>query len=56
MKEKEQSFLRALAGFFTRYWGLKLLALALAILVYHTIKPTGHPTRTFHDRQLIQNK
>lgn len=29
------------ARIFTRNWGLKLLSLALAILIYYTLKPGG---------------
>ncbi len=54
-KDEKPGFLRTVAGLFTRNWGLKLLSLALAILIYHTLKPTGNnPTRTFHDRQILQ--
>ena len=41
-----------LAGLFCRNWGLKLLALALAILIYHTLKPkpAEWPAQEIHDR------
>lgn len=30
---------RFLIGALTRNWGLKILALALAVVIYHTMKP-----------------
>ncbi len=55
-KERKNGILGMAADLFRRNWGLKLLALALAILVYHTFKPTGNPATTIHDRQLFQNR
>lgn len=45
-----------LAGLFCRNWGLKLLALALAILIYHTLKPkpAEWPAQEIHDRTYNQ--
>jgi len=47
-------------GLFTRNWGLKILALALAIVIYHSLKPsatdkTGR-AETQHDRTLFQSR
>lgn len=38
--------LRYLVGALTRNWGLKLLALALAVVIYHSMKPAGNGPRT----------
>lgn len=36
-------------------WGLKLLALVLAIVIYHTLKPQTDSHRTKeHDRSIFQ--
>ena len=42
MKDREHrpSAFLAFARLFSRNWGLKLLSLALAILIYYTLKPT----------------
>lgn len=42
----------------TRNWSLKLLALALAIVIYHSMKPAGNGSRsTLHnDRIPFQEK
>lgn len=45
--EKTESALRRLGSVFTRNFGLKILSLALAVLIYEVLKPeagpTGHP-------------
>ena len=48
---------RYLAEALTRNWGLKLLALALAIVIYHSMKPAdkGSRTHTENDRSFFQN-
>lgn len=38
----------------TRNWGLKLLALIMAIIVYYSLKPDFH--QDTNDRQLFQHK
>lgn len=50
--------LRYLGGALTRNWGLKLLALALAIVIYHSMKPAGEDSRTTNDndRHFFQEK
>lgn len=42
MKDREHrpSALLAFARLFSRNWGLKLLSLALAILIYYSLKPS----------------
>ncbi len=50
MTEKT-NLLRAFIGLFTRNWGLKLIALLLAILIYHALKPTSQHPSQHHDRQ-----
>ena len=36
-------------------WGLKLLALILAIVIYHTIKNDLGTNRTSHDRHILHS-
>ena len=49
--------LRYLGAALTRNWGLKLLALALAIVLYHTMKPAENSrTHENHDRSLFQKQ
>ena len=36
-------------------WGLKILALILAIVIYHTIKHDLGTTHTSNDRQILQS-
>jgi len=50
-------FLRRVAGLFTRNWGLKLLSLALAIIIYHVLKPkqSAWNMQDLHDRTLNQS-
>ena len=37
-------------------WGLKLLALILAIVIYHSIKNDSAQTANGHDRSLFQHR
>lgn len=48
---------RYLTEALTRNWGLKLLALALAIVIYHSMKPAGNGSRTHteNDRSFFQD-
>ncbi len=50
-------FVRRVAGTFTRNWGLKLLALALAIIIYHALKPrqSAWNMQELHDRTFNQS-
>ncbi len=50
-KERGKGIFRSLADLMFRNWGLKLLALALAILIYHTLKPASGPSANGHDRR-----
>ena len=54
--DRDAGFFSKFAGLFTRNWGLKLLALALAILIYHTLKPkpAEWPAQEIHDRTYNQ--
>ncbi len=40
----------------TKNWGLKLLALILAIIVYHSLKPQVGSSRKSDDRNIFQNR
>jgi len=53
-----KSFLANVLGLFTRNWGLKLLALALAIVIYHALKPAGAHRQDHknNDRTLFQSR
>ena len=53
--EKTGFFKRLFAAVFSN-WGLKLLALALAIVVYHTLKNKKENTSSqdSHDRHIFQ--
>lgn len=56
MKEERQKagiFSRA-ASLLTHNWGLKLLALALAIIVYHTLKTGSSKDLYPNDRHIFQ--
>ena len=37
-------------------WGLKLLALILAIVIYHSLKNESSQTNTGNDRTLFQHR
>lgn len=58
MKEKKRpvlNFLRSILKLFTENWGLKLLALMLAIIIYHSLKTgDGYYYHPNNDRQLFQ--
>ena len=51
--QKPGIFSRA-ASVLTYNWGLKLLALLLAIIVYHSLKPEGTKIRNQNDRNLFE--
>lgn len=40
--------------FITDNWGLKLLALVLAIAIYYALKNDGEEPRNNHDRRIFQ--
>ena len=50
--------LHYLVGALTRNWGLKILALALAIVIYYSTKHAGDASRTSNDndRLIFQEK
>lgn len=37
-------------------WGLKFLALALAIIIYHALKNENSRTNSNHDRTIFQSR
>ena len=47
--ETEAGILRRAAELVTRNWGLKLLSLTLAVVIYHTLKPAGGRTTVAAD-------
>jgi len=52
-----KNILSKLFGLVTHNWGLKLLALALAIVIYHSLKPAGASRqKNDHDRPLFQSR
>lgn len=46
--------MRKLLRLFTDNWGLKLLALALAIVIYHSLKSTDTRQIDTNDRKFFQ--
>lgn len=59
---KESKDLITTAGLFSRFvelftknWGLKILALILALVIYHSLKPTEQSTTSNHDRNTLQH-
>ena len=54
-KSRIMSFLREALKLVTENWGLKLLALLLAIILYHSLKTgDGYYYHTDNDKQLFQ--
>ena len=53
-KNKDVGPLRYLLSFITENWWLKLLALLLAIIVYHSLKPEGTKIKNQNDRNLFE--
>ena len=55
-----KNFLSNFVGMFTRNWGLKILALVLAVVIYYSLKPTtGQKLRNpenQNDRTLFQSR
>ena len=43
-----------IAELFTKNWGLKILALILAIVIYHSLKPAEQDATSTHDRTTFQ--
>ncbi len=55
-KAQKSGILQTIINLFVRNWGLKLLALALAILIYHTLKPTDESNRERPNRSSVQHQ
>lgn len=53
-RQKRGAFRGAL-GLVTANWGLKLLALALALLIYHTLKPENGANHDINERTLFRH-
>jgi len=54
-----KNFFVNLFGLVTRNWGLKILALVLAIVLYYTLKPTAGTHRwdnTHHNGNFFQSR
>ncbi|MBP5791104.1 MAG: hypothetical protein J6W80_02465 [Kiritimatiellae bacterium] len=49
-----KKFFAVLTGFFTRNWGLKLLSLILAILVYYALKPDYDYFQDRNERRIFK--
>jgi hypothetical protein len=53
-RETARHLARLTGEAFTKNWGLKLLALLLALVIYHTLKPaSGHAPENSHDDKRI---
>ncbi|MBR1920523.1 MAG: hypothetical protein IJ829_00810 [Kiritimatiellae bacterium] len=48
--------LKWLLAAFTNNWGLKLLALALAVIIYHSLKSGRVSPQIDHDRNIFQRQ
>jgi len=48
-----KSVLTWLLGLFTYRWGLKILSLALAIIIYHSLKPAEGSRQNDHDDSIL---
>ena len=53
-EKKRGGMLRGMFSILTHNWGLKLLALVLAIIVYHSLKPDIGFTQESNDRHIFQ--
>jgi len=51
---KEAGFFRRALGALTNNWGLKLLALLLALIIYHSLRHESGRQRLDDDRQFFQ--
>ena len=52
-EKKRGGMFRWMFSILTHNWGLKLLALVLAILVYHSLKPNIGSTQKSNDRHIF---
>ena len=50
-----KKFFSYVAGLFTKNWGLKLLSLILAILIYYALKPDYDYFNDRNERHIFQN-
>ncbi len=55
-EKKKSGVVRALMTSVTHNWGLKLLALVLAIIVYHSLKQGGEHSHETNERNIFQDK
>ena len=55
-EKKRGGFIRRIWSLLAHNWSLKLLALVLAILVYHSLKPHGGLLRKPNDRSIFQQQ
>jgi hypothetical protein len=55
-EKKRGGLIRRIWSLLAHNWSLKLLALVLAILVYHSLKPHGGLLRKPNDRSIFQQQ
>lgn len=53
LEPEKTSVFRSLIGLLIDNWGLKLISLALAIVIYHSIKSENHANHFSNDRNLF---
>lgn len=54
VRTASRGIFRAAVEAFTKNWGLKLLALLLALVIYHSLKPQSGPApKTGHDKRIF---
>ncbi len=53
-EKPKAGLVRRFASAFTENWWLKLLALALALTIYHTLKPSSGQVRDINERTLFK--
>lgn len=54
LEQGKTNAFRSFIGIFTRNWGLKLLSLVLAIVIYHSLKTNGKSTDTPNERPFFR--
>lgn len=55
-EKAKNGILKRLAGTLTKNWGLKLLALILALVIYHSLKTNNGQARTDNDRRIFEHR
>ena len=55
-EKKRGGLIRRIWSLLAHNWSLKLLALVLALLVYHSLKPHGGLLRKPNDRSIFQQQ